>query len=104
MNDKQEPKQNPVLRADHQATIVLKENHRDEFNKLKREAAAYLGVEWTPPPSEEEIARQKQEALEAKAREEQEALYAKYSFLRPQTSVDGSTVVGSDDELPLKEG
>lgn len=52
------------LRAAYgKATTSLRENHRDEFNKLYSEHAAELGVEWSPRPSEEQKAEQQFEDL-----------------------------------------
>lgn len=39
-----------------QATTALRDKYRDEFNGLYQQAAAALGVEWSPRPSEEQQA------------------------------------------------
>lgn len=38
------------------ATRRLREDHRENFNKLRIEEADKLGVKWTPKPTEEEKA------------------------------------------------
>lgn len=41
----------------------LREKHQDEFNQLRAEAAAELGVEWKPEPSAKDKARAQLRAI-----------------------------------------
>lgn len=41
----------------------LRRAHQDEFNKLRVEAAKALGVEWAPPVTKEDKARQELRAI-----------------------------------------
>lgn len=60
-----------------QATKELRDTYRDQFNELYAKAAAALGVDWSPRPSEEE-----QAALQF------EDLLTRYPHLRDRVSAD----------------
>jgi len=56
----------------------LKENHRDEFNRLREAHTKALGYEWTPPKTAEE-----------KAAEEMDALLSAFPHLRERIATEG---------------
>lgn len=69
-----------LRKAYGQATNTLRDTHRDEFNKLYSEAAAALGVEWSPRPTEEQRAEQQFEEL-----------LNQYPHLRERANTEGAT-------------
>lgn len=88
-----ESKDNLLRQAYGAATQRLREQHRDDFNKLYAEEAKQRGVEWTPKKSPEE-----------KAREQLEALFAEHPHLREeylaQQEQAGEQAEGDDTEVP----
>ena len=62
------------------ATQHLRDNHRDEFNKLYSAEAAALGVEWSPRQTPEE-----------KAEQAFDTLLRDYPFLRDRLAASGGT-------------
>lgn len=56
-------RQGALRKAYGQATALLREQHRDEFDGLYAQEAKALGVDYTPRPSAEQRALQQIEAL-----------------------------------------
>lgn len=47
-----DPERDAALRKAYSNTVaILRESHRDEFNRIMAEQAKRLGYEWTPKPT-----------------------------------------------------
>jgi hypothetical protein len=77
---------NLLRQAYGKATAQLREQHRDEFENLRMEAAKELGVDWTPRKKPEE-----------KAAEEFDRLLAEFPHLAKR--VEG----GQNEALPAQQ-
>jgi hypothetical protein len=74
------------------ATTRLREAHLDEFNALRQEEAKNRGVDWTPPPTEEQKAAAELEAIF----ERHPHLREKYAQGLPPVYGDGDAEAGQD--------
>ena len=74
-----------ALRESYNAAMTrLKNDHLDEFNKLRAEEALQRGVEWAPKKSKED-----------RAAEQIEALLAEHPTLRKRLVTTSAQVYGS---------
>ena len=77
----EETKSQKLGRVRNEAVKAIIAENKERFHQLMVDGAQAEGVEWKPRPTEQERARAKEEAEQAKAQKKLDALLAQYPGL-----------------------